>query len=341
MLDLKGKTTPAGWLIGDPVSFAADHTGGYFSNCHYVSRDGQRAFLKALDIEKFDITQLMGVMSGFQYESDLLGVCKDKRLNRVVQVLESDKIERDPTASAVLRYVPFLVFELADGDIRNTVDVSASVTNQWRFYVLHQTTLALLQLHGQSIAHQDLKPSNVLVFPDARLKLGDLGRSSLRGFPAPHDSLPRPGAANYAPFEQRYGDVPSDWVERRLSSDVFHLGSLAVFAFTNICLPEYVMGKLADPYRPENWGAPYAEVMPYIQAALTQSIHEIADDFPDQFRNDLVALVLDLCHPESARRGRSDDKSKASVGLLWLQRYASRFDILEKTARVRRSDPHA
>lgn len=334
-MNLQGKTTPGGWFVGEPVTFAADHTGGYFSNCFYVEKDGKTAFLKALDIEKFDISQLMGVMAGFEYESELLKICKDKRLSRIVQVIESDRIERDPNASAVLRYVPFLVFELAEGDIRNSVDASSAVSDQWRFYVLHQTTLALMQLHGQAIAHQDLKPSNVLLFGADKLKLGDLGRSSLRGKQAPHDGLALPGARNYAPFEQRYSHVPADWVERRLSSDVFHLGCLTVFSFTNICFPEYVMEKLPEPYRPDNWGAAYIEVMPHIQSSLAIAIQEISVDFPSRFRANLISIVLDLCHPDPSRRGRANTEGSSVAGLLWLQRYASRFDILEKTSRIR------
>ena len=336
MLDLVGKMTPDGWLIAEKAAFPTDQTGGYFSSCFFVTKDGKRAFLKAFDIEKFDITQLPWLLSGFQYESDLLSLCKDKRLSRIVQILESGKIERDPNSPPVLRYVPFLVFELAEGDIRKTVDVSGTVTNQWRFFVLHQTTLALLQLHGQSIAHQDLKPSNVLRFEASRLKLGDLGRSSFRGKAAPHDQEPCPGARNYAPFEQRYGHPPADWVERRLSSDVFHLGCLVVFTFTNIVFPDYVMRQLALPYQPLHWGASYEEVMPHIQASMAQSLHEIAPDFPEQFRAELMEIVRDLCHPDPLLRGRANNKNKASVDLLWLQKYASRFDILEKAARIRR-----
>lgn len=336
MPSLTNRITPAGWLIGDPVSFAPDHTGGYFSHCYYVSKDGKQAFLKALDIEKFGIGELFDVLSGFQYESDLLSICKDKRLTRVVQVIEADKIESDPAAPPVLRYVPFLIFELAVGDIRQSVDISKTVTDQWRFYVLHQTTLALLQLHGQSIAHQDVKPSNVLVFQNAELKLGDLGRSSMQGRPAPHDRFMRPGALNYAPFEQRYGDVATDWIERRLSSDVFHLGCLVVFAFTNICFPEYVMNKLDEVYQPGKWGEPYTKVVPHIQHAFSLAIHDISKDFPEQFRSDLVSIILDLCHPEPARRGQSNRPAGSSVGRLWLQRYASKFDLMEKAARVRK-----
>ena len=341
MLNLTGKTTSGGWLIEEPVEFAADHTGGNFSSCFYVSKDGNRAFLKALDIEKFDISVLLGVLEGFKYETNLVGICRDSKLSRIVQVLESGEIERDPAAPPVLRRVPYLVFELADGDVRRSIDVSAAVTNQWRFYVLRQTTLALLQLHGKSIAHQDLKPSNVLKFGVDRLKLGDLGRASLRGSPAPHDSFPRPGALNYAPYEQRYDHRPTDWIERRLTADVFHLGCLTVFTFTNICFPEYVMSLLSTPYQPVNWGIGYAEVMPHVQAAVIQAVHEIAPDFPDQFRPQLVEIVLDLCHSDPTLRARTGPKNKTSVGLLWLQRYASRFDVLEKTAKVQRAPIHA
>jgi serine/threonine protein kinase len=341
MLNLTGKTTDGGWLVEEAVEFASDHTGGYFSSCFFATKNGQRAFLKALDIEKFDIGSLLGILAGFEYETRLVSMCKDGRLNRVVQVLESGKIERDPSLPPVLRSVPYLIFELAEGDIRSSIDVSKPVSSQWRFNVLHQTTLALLQLHGSSIAHQDLKPSNVLHFGNERLKIADLGRSSLRGSPAPHDNAPMPGARNYAPFEQRYEFVPTDWVERRLTADVFHLGCLTVFAFTNICFPEYVMAKVAEPYRPANWGNPYMEALPHIQEACIKAVDELSTDFPAEFRDDLVEVVLDLCHPDPKLRGRSGPKNKTSIGLLWLQRYVSRFDVLRKRAGLRKAPSNA
>lgn len=340
-MNLQGKTTPAGWRIGERVEFAADHTGGHFSDCYFVEKDGKRAFLKALDIEKFSIDQVMGLMDGFRYESHLLSVCREKKLGRIVHVLESDQVERDPNAPPILRHVPFLIFELADGDIRDSVDLSKEVSNQWRFQILHQTTLALLQLHKEQIAHQDLKPSNVLRFGKERLKLGDLGRSSLRGKPAPHDSLSIAGAQTYAPFEQRYGYLREDWVERRFSTDVFHLGSLTVFLFTNICFPEYVIQKLAEPYRPSNWGDSYERVIDHVQAAMVTGLADISNDFPDTFRNELINIVKDLCDPDPTTRGRMGVEPRTRTSSLWLERYVSRFDILEKQARIRRVVQHA
>jgi serine/threonine protein kinase len=334
-MNLTGKTTPGGWLIGDQVSFSNGHTGGHFSDCYFVEKDSKKAFLKALDIERFDIVQVMGLLAGFEYESDLLALCRQRKLGRIVQVIESDKVERDPNAPPVLRYVPFLIFELAEGDIRDSVDLSKAVSDQWRFQILHQTTLALLQLHKEQIAHQDLKPSNVLRFGDQRLKLGDLGRSSLRGKPAPHDSMAVAGAQNYAPFEQSYSYLREDWLERRLSTDVFHLGCLVVFSFTNICLPEYVLSKLAEPYRPGNWGDSYELVIVHIHAAVVEALAELSSEFPERFRAELLDIVRDLCHPDPIKRGRTGLKLTTATGPLWLERYVSRFDILEKKAGIR------
>lgn len=340
-MDLTGKTTPGGWLIKDKVPFAADHTGGYFSDCYFTEKDGTRAFLKALDIEKFDITQIGGLLAGFNYESELVALCRDRKLGRIVQVIEADKVERDPNATPVLRYVPFLIFELADGDIRDSVDVSKAVTDRWRFQVLHQTTLALMQLHKEQIAHQDLKPSNVLRFGADRLKLADLGRSSMRGKPAPHDIAVVAGARVYAPYEQRYSHLLADWQQRRLSTDVFHLGCLVVFSFTNICFPEHVIAKLDAPYRPGTWGDSYEQVIAHIQAAVVDSLSEVAVEFPERFRTELIEIVKDLCHPDPTRRGRTGVEQKTMTGPLWLERYVSKFDILEKKARIRVPGVHA
>ena len=343
MLNLVGMTTVDGWVIKEPVTFAADHTGGQNSQCHYVERNGVRAFFKALDIEAYDPMRAMSELLLFQYEGNLVQLCKDQRLSRIVRVLERDKLDRDPNLAPILRYVPYLVFELADGDIRDTVDVSKAPADQWRFFVLHQATLALLQLHGQDIANQDLKPSNVLRFNDkggeatTRIKLGDLGRSSQHGVTSPSDGCICPGARNYAPFEQRYGYLHPDWRKRRISSDVFHLGCLTVFAFTNICFPEYVMkDHLPEAYLPKNWGNPYPDVEAHVMAATISAIDAIKADFPAQFRNDLVSIVHDLCHPNPEQRGRMSPGLKPMADRFWLQPFVTRFDALEKRARIRK-----
>jgi serine/threonine protein kinase len=341
MLNLVGMTTADGWEIKDPVTFAADHTGGQNSQCHFVERNGVRAFFKALDIEASNPMRALSELLLFQYEGNLVQLCKDQRLSRIVRVLEKGDLDRDSSLPPILRFVPYLVFELADGDIRETVDVSKPASNQWRFHVLHQSTLALMQLHGQDIAHQDVKPSNVLRFEEEgvapKIKLGDLGRSSQHGIPSPTDGLVCPGALNYAPFEQRYAHLHPDWRKRRISADVFHLGCLTVFAFTNISFPGFVMEHhLAEAYHPKNWGNPYPDVQPHVVAATVSALDAIKADFPDEFRDDLVKIVLDLCHPDPELRGRLNAGMKPVADRFWLQPFVARFDALEKRSRIRK-----
>lgn len=341
-MDLRGKTTEGGWLIGDPVSFSPDHTGGYFSCCYFASKDGKTAFLKALNIEKFDTANLLNVLACFDYEKSLVEICNNKRLRRVVLALETGHIEHNPGAPPALRKAPYIIFEKANGDIRKHIDISKPTSSSWKFSVLHQTTLGLLQLHGQAIAHQDLKPSNVLVFDNSDLKIADLGRSSLKGRNAPHDHLPIPGARNYATFEQRYSWLLEDWVQRRLATDVFHLGCLTVFSFTNICLPQHVMMHLDAVYQPRNWGSTYPEVLPHIKKALIESVDNISKDFPSQFTEELINICLDLCDPDPHMRGQAGRRKGAkNGGLLWLERYASKFDLLAKKAKTAQAKSNA
>jgi serine/threonine protein kinase len=341
--DLIDKKTADGWMLEKIATFPPDHTGGYFSRCFHVTRNGQKAFLKALDLDKFDLRSLMGYFTEFEYEQNTLTLCRDNRLNRVVRLMEAGNLDRGESFNPIQRHVPFIVFELADGDIRSSIDISKKIPNSWRFFVLHQTTLGLLQLHGSQIAHQDLKPSNVLRFGDGELKLGDLGRSTHRGRPAPHDGLSRPGHINYAPFEQRYNyTVPTEWAQRRISSDVFQLGTLLTYTFTSVVLPSHVLGTIDQNYHPDNWGGTYADVMPFLQAHLVSTVNDISRDLPDPFREELMQMILDLCHVDPLKRGILGAKNgRPVVGPLWLQRYASRFDILGKKAAILDSLKHA
>jgi serine/threonine protein kinase len=264
-------------------------------------------------------------------------------MNRVVRLIEAGALERGADFKPMLSQVPFVIFELAEGDIRSSVDISKMVPNRWKFFVLHQTTLGLMQLHGAQIAHQDLKPSNVLLFKDKKLKIGDLGRSTQRTMPAPHDGLQRPGHINYAPFEQRYNYLaPAEWSERRISADVFQLGALVTYVFTSIVLPSHMLGTINPHYQPNNWGGTYSDVMPFLQAHLVATVQDLSADLPFQFRTELIQIILDLCHTDPLQRGKLGSRTgKPDIGSLWLQRYVSRFDILEKKAALYEGFKHA
>ena len=133
-------------------------------------------FLKALDFSKAfkhldPARALQPLIEAYNFERDILKRCKS--LSRVVTAI-SDGTAR--VGESELDVVQYLVFELADGDLRSFRDVSGQFNTAWSLRSLHHVATALEQLHGQGIAHQDIKPSNILVFDGDSCKLSDLGR---------------------------------------------------------------------------------------------------------------------------------------------------------------------
>src|SRR5437879_7964713 len=105
-------------------------------------------------------------------------------MSRIVQALEDGSIVVDPSNAAGI--VQYLIFELADGDIRKQLEFNDKIDMVWKLRTLHNTATGLQQLHSREIAHQDVKPSNVLSFGNQGSKLGDLGRAAHKNHNAPH-----------------------------------------------------------------------------------------------------------------------------------------------------------
>ena len=99
------------------------------------------------------------------------------------------------------------------------------------------------QLHNIGIAHQDLKPSNVLVF-NSESKIGDLGRASDKDHPFKYDSYVMPGDRNYAPVEQWYSYRFSSGFEEKFAADLYLLGSLFMFFFTGLSMSQCMFDQL-------------------------------------------------------------------------------------------------
>ncbi len=57
--------------------------------------------------------------------------------------------------------VYYLIFEMADGDVRVQMDLNTACDGIWCMQVLKEVTLALWQIHREMIAHQDPKPSSM------------------------------------------------------------------------------------------------------------------------------------------------------------------------------------
>jgi serine/threonine protein kinase len=332
---LEGMTLEGGWKVGPLLPKKIHSTGGNFCQCYkVVSPSGKRAFLKALDFHNAfrlgtEVIEKITVL--FNFERDLLGECDRRNMDRVVSAIGSGTAEVDPTNPFGL--VPYLIFEEADADIRIHLDDPKNLSSiAWKLRALHHVATGLKQLHSADIAHQDLKPSNVLVFYVNTIltisKVADLGRASRAGSYSPYDEEGWAGDPNYAPPEILYSHIDPDWGKRRLAADLYMLGSLVSFIFTQTTSLATLLHALPLQFWPANWGGIYEDVLPYVQNAFATSSEQFSGAIPEKLRIDLVPVFEQLSNPDPGKRG--------SPGVLMnknaLERFLSKFDMMAARA---------
>ena len=332
---LFGKKLVNGWEVREIIPRSSNATGGHFSTSYIVhSSSGDSAFLKAMDFKKAlespdPARALQTMTAAYNFERALLEKCMSNNLSRIVRVLDSGILaaqNRDP--SSVVQY---LIFELADGDIRSFVDFGRSFDNGWILRTMHQTSAALQQLHNVQIAHQDLKPSNVLVFDEYRSKLADLGRAFDRGSTSPFDEYRCAGDLTYAPPELLYGHLHEDWRVRRFACDLYLLGSLLVYFYTGVSITHMLFKRLDENHHYKTFTGTYGEVLPYLQHIFSQVIRELREQIPTDFAEEIKAVAKQLCDPDPQKRGHP--KNVIYRGNQFsLERYVSKFDLLAKRA---------
>lgn len=332
--ELEGKILEGGWKVGPLIQRNPAATGGNFCQCYKVfAEDGKEAFLKALDFHQAfpqgtEVIQMITTV--FNFESELLRECSERNMDRVVKAIGSGTIH-DPSDPVAI--VPYLIFEAADADVRVHLDAaSAPPTVLWKLRLLHHVATGLKQLHGAGIAHQDLKPSNVLIFTVNKAlsisKISDLGRASRAGHPSPHDGQAWAGDRNYAPPEVLYSYFESDWTKRRISADLYMLGGLVSFVFSCTTSIATLMHELPLPFHPGNWGGTFDEVLPYLVNAFAATVDNFANCLPDRMQNDLLPIFKQLCHPDPRTRGFPGTTLNKNA----LEKYLSVFDRMALAA---------
>lgn len=327
---LVGRRLDQGWTVVSRIVRPALATGGNFSISYIVESDrGQRGFLKALDyseaLQHPDVTQVLQDLTwAFNHERELLYGCA--RMSRVVTALGHGTI-RDSHWPVPVSY---LIFERADQDSRAFLDTADRFDMAWRLRALHHAAVGLEQLHSGSVAHQDLKPSNLLFFNAAGSKVADLGRSSHRTISGPFDERAIPGDRIYAPPELLYGAGSNDW-EGRLALDMYQLGSLVAFFFTGLGMTHKLLTFLDRRVTPQQWHGHYSEVLPIVQQAFANAVDALATQIPHSVRAELSKVVRELCDPNPDRRGHPKNRL-GYQNRYGLERYISRFNFLARQA---------
>jgi serine/threonine-protein kinase len=179
-----------------------------------------------------------------------------------------DGIEREARIASRLSHPNVVAVRNADwidGHFVLATDLAAKslvdYPGAWRstriaLQVVRDVAAGLAYAHSQKVLHLDLKPENIMVFPDRRAAIGDFGTSRLaRGATRTYIES---GTLGYMAPEQAYGRA-------RMTSDVFSLGLIAYQLFT---------GKLLSwpfSWPPEGFGRFAARVPAPLQPVLKKA----------------------------------------------------------------------
>ena len=352
---LEGVELPGGWRVirilrsRDQQYGTAPRSGCTFSFGYaVVNSAGQVAFLKALDYRMAfrapDRPDAVAAMTNrYVFERDLLfKLCRDHRLTRVVRVLEANGIEIEGTFS--YPHVDYLIFEMADGDIRTYLSLAEGINDAWRFNCLKDIAAALAQIHAVGVAHLDTKPSNVMHFQADKIsKIGDFGSATGQRLPHPNlNDFVVFGDPQYSPPELLYGYRGSEWGEGKLAVDLYLLGNLTFFLFGYGNATADLIDRLPIGMRPRScqggWHGDFKVVLPHLEHAFTAMMTEFNSHMSRrlgrELATDLTDLARQLCHPNPTRRGHRRNRI-GHQNQYELVRFISGFNLLNNKALVR------
>jgi eukaryotic-like serine/threonine-protein kinase len=191
-LHLEGIELAGGWI----VERRRENSTGEFSISYDVRHaSGKKGFLKVLDLVSVfgDLDALQSAVNDYLAERDLVLMCGEQRMSRVVVALDHGTVDLDGYLPGLSK-VHYIVFERAGSDLNRTLSEHSATDIAVRLDLLHDLAVGIRQLHANAVAHQDVKPKNALVFErdeatPEHAKVSDLGRAYQTTVSTPHDNV--------------------------------------------------------------------------------------------------------------------------------------------------------
>jgi hypothetical protein len=126
---LEGLITDSGWTIGKMINKTSGSGGNFCTRYTAVYHDGKIGFLKAMDLSKVaskPLNEMKRTIDEYLFEQNVLERCKEKKLTKVVVPLDSGEILTTKNFPPLNR-VFYIIFELAEGDLRVSAQLSSAL----------------------------------------------------------------------------------------------------------------------------------------------------------------------------------------------------------------------
>lgn len=338
--DLTGITLCERWELRSLLHQSPQESGGNFGVGYivYDLNEKQERFLKVVDYRKRmrQISQLTQLLTEAQFEVAIQKYCNEKRMSRVVKMLAHGELVFKRIADSEEYSFLCIVMEKGEGDIKDHVHYAPNQSPFWKLSVARDVALAILQMERANLAHNDVKPSNVIRFKsdgDKHLvKLGDIARVVRKDGQGPFDGKDWAGDPRHRPIETLYGWKEPEWHNRRTAADAYMLGNLISFLFVGASVTERIVNSLSPEYRPEAYTGSYRQILDVVRhtwLAIVES--QIAPAFPDKLRAELQSIFCWLTEPDPRERG---DRSARRTGSVGMERIHSRLVQLTNKARI-------
>ena len=320
---LVGKTLVSGWTLVEKINSPPGSTGGNFGQGYRAEMGDKIAFVKAIDFvdalsASDPLSELSKLTAIANFEREVLAYCSESGMSKVLKYFGHEYVSCDGSADLLSR-VSCLIMEAGTEDLRGYINVKGAGSCAWNLQVMCDVSQAIFQLHRGLIAHQDIKPSNVISVkgragqPEV-MKVGDLGRVVRRNQAGPFDTQAWPGDRQYCPPERWYGYTPSDWCDARDSADAYMLGSLLIFLFTGATLQTLVKPHIPDSFKPNQWTGRYDDdLLPVLVDAHIKVLNEsLLPCLLPEIADGVMDIAKNLTHPDPLKRG--DKNSRKETG---------------------------
>ena len=336
--DLAGIIISNRFRLERRLHIGKQESGGNFG-VGYIATDlnnGDRRFVKVVDFRKrmHSLHELREILEWAEFEVLMHKACL--RMSKVVRMVAHGQLAFLEEGSSEPYNFICVVMELGEGDIKNHVDYAPEGSGYWKLWVLREISLAVVQMERASLAHNDIKPSNVIRFASDgdrhSVKLGDVGRAVTKSGSGPFDDWIWAGDPRHKPLEVLYGYQEQEWQDRSTAADAYMLGNLASFLFAGASMTERVVNSLPPNLRPGAFNGSYRDIIDVIRHAWNTVLEEqIAPTFPEQSRDELSRIIRGLTDPDPAIRGEPRARKTGSLGL---DRVHSRLERMARQAQV-------